>query len=1514
MPPSVTIFPDPCLKLKETAKKDISQSNSSTSQEKTALSRIDNNKLSGSPNTYICCDKRSEYKEEAMSGSAVHRNSSTATTNGVVAKEKKYKSWDQLTPKEKQLRQKFVIWASSFVRLDPRYRIHRFFQGIAQRGELKLQDAVFQKKKRESLLADDHKRKARELLTSCFNMASVFTVWRPCSEDAIRKMMQGKGVGKGLDIKGKSAKFGRCSGYVPFLQIHNEEDKKKIDLLPRDARMRIFYTTEETRQLAVDTMEKVKEEMMETVDIDQDSMTILRWSLADSPAQQKPQSIHVSERQDSDVSALGSRDSMSMSMVRDRLRGRASDLTTADGNASASNPDSLSNSISTYPRQKSVSPTRGAILNDANDARKLKRVKSLGLPNTQYSKREGPMASASGGPNKLRSVKSFGAALGARDAPSPMRERRMGLQTVDSFAIRGNEPQSMPSSPLSGIGKQPAALALGRRPSDDMCLLDTSDTSTSDLLENGSKSDLFDSTSSLRTGLSTATMPRLETIASLGASETGLDTSSQSVDPIAPLPKLENVPQRRPRRYGGARDSLIKDTYGRNKKGLLRTMTTGSTPVAQAMRDSMISLSNDPSKMIGKTGKRENSSGSLVSASNDEGSTGGLSSVGSLSRSSSPGLMSDDDEGNKSIAEEAEEDDSEEDEAERIRMSISERSHTSVQSADSRVSLQIIGSHRKARFMRQRSHDGSSSPIRGGGFRAGRRHSLCGNPADIAMRRRESSSRNLALGDSRNPPNSASTLKTTSVVTNPQHLLGQNESASGRRTSSVMEYCVASQRRQAWEMEDPSITMIDDYIPDGRYGIEVSERLFWEAMVIRQEHHCKKWHILHPKDNTHNNNNNDLYDHGADAADLNTTRKPKPAFAEKLMTQMIVVSDRDPGNEVIEWIEDEKSWSFVIVNKDRFVNEVLWPIRRKDEEKEKSTSPDSMFPTKYSSFAGELRRCSFVEETTGSGFARFSHKLFRKDRPEFSALVGSEHDTGRDSSSSLQDANFKALRYKPATADAHRVVLFNQDDEVNPLCPHNLLMAYEEHGRVVPVVSDFDGFLVGTKRIVFDVSLPPEQLEILEGNILSAQEILEGRAMGNNWMERWLYASRDHLGQNNSRITGKKRPKMPQFGYGDAKSYRLMEGAVAQLAKVDGAVRHGAECFNYVFPQEIDQTFLVISDALGGKVRWKYVDSVKLHYFLSRSIDDGFAFPLNPKWVLCDPGWSKLYDKLMLSKVPNVQQALNVWYPPKIRKMIDQIQIAHPTGLNFSASQGGRKGKMGLPCIAKYYLGSQGQNGVLPRDPDDPGSDPESEDAVTLWIDRGSVILWSKPDKRSGLVCATNESCVPICGGVTQALTGVGGPELLEDVKALPVLWESSFGPVRCVTGSAKIVSRKDGAWYGNLDVSHVIYAVGPAYGETYSSDNDVGIKDGLLCDAYRKSLECANERGLEAVAFSLLSAGKRSSRWDPQRALRLAIRTLVDYEDYGSVKEVHMCAFTAGEVAALENIAKEFGLASAPI
>ena len=51
-------------------------------------------------------------------------------------------------------------------------------------------------------------------------------------------------------MKVKSAKCGKLSGLVPFLQIHNNEDKKKAAWPPARSRIRIFYKNATLRNIA----------------------------------------------------------------------------------------------------------------------------------------------------------------------------------------------------------------------------------------------------------------------------------------------------------------------------------------------------------------------------------------------------------------------------------------------------------------------------------------------------------------------------------------------------------------------------------------------------------------------------------------------------------------------------------------------------------------------------------------------------------------------------------------------------------------------------------------------------------------------------------------------------------------------------------------------------------------------------------------------------------------------------------------------------------------------------------------------------------------------------------------------------------------------------------------------------------------------------------------------------------------------------------------------------------------
>ena len=99
---------------------------------------------------------------------------------------------------------KIQDWIRSFYHLDPRWQILTFFNDLALEGTNHSESNNF--------LISQEKKLLMPLMLRAFSRAGVFSVWRPTSSDAIRKMITGEGTGKGLDIKGKSAKCGKYSG------------------------------------------------------------------------------------------------------------------------------------------------------------------------------------------------------------------------------------------------------------------------------------------------------------------------------------------------------------------------------------------------------------------------------------------------------------------------------------------------------------------------------------------------------------------------------------------------------------------------------------------------------------------------------------------------------------------------------------------------------------------------------------------------------------------------------------------------------------------------------------------------------------------------------------------------------------------------------------------------------------------------------------------------------------------------------------------------------------------------------------------------------------------------------------------------------------------------------------------------------------------------------------------------------------------------------------------------------
>ena len=367
--------------------------------------------------------------------------------------------------------------------------------------------------------------------------------------------------------------------------------------------------------------------------------------------------------------------------------------------------------------------------------------------------------------------------------------------------------------------------------------------------------------------------------------------------------------------------------------------------------------------------------------------------------------------------------------------------------------------------------------------------------------------------------------------------------------------------------------------------------------------------------------------------------------------------------------------------------------------------------------------------------------------------TGSIWETGRPSQPAFQDMNWAAIyntrknqtKTKPKTTKNNkniqsrflkqyrhqqeqqeqqrmeqqqpRVVLVQMNYE-NPIDPRGLIMAYEENGRIVPVVSDFDCFTMGTRGFTYETPLPSTQIQLLEWCLDNIQQILELQSSSSsslllsndnnntneknennnnndtttrtttsttvNWTTRWLDILKQHAAKG-------FHPEIPQFGFGDGTSYDIVSNAVHSL-KQTGAVRHGAESFNYYFPQDLDDHFLIVSQTccssssscssspttmstltrnhqnviINPKVPWKYVNRIELQEFLSQRIQEGYTFPLNPKWILCDdPNWKSLYDQLLSSPRRDVQNSLHIWYPPMIRKRIQTIHEQYPQGFVY---------------------------------------------------------------------------------------------------------------------------------------------------------------------------------------------------------------------------------------------------------
>ena len=179
-----------------------------------------------------------------------------------------------------------------------------------------------------------------------------------------------------------------------------------------------------------------------------------------------------------------------------------------------------------------------------------------------------------------------------------------------------------------------------------------------------------------------------------------------------------------------------------------------------------------------------------------------------------------------------------------------------------------------------------------------------------------------------------------------------------------------------------------------------------------------------------------------------------------------------------------------------------------------------------------------------------------------------------------------------------------------------------------------------------------------------------------------------------------------------------------------------------------------------------------------------------------------------------------------------------------------------------------------------------------LILNQGPVTSFS--NSNGAIVNAANEVCLG-GGGVDGAISRCGGELLFQHRLALPIINEEGM---RCKVGEAK---RTGPGNYGSLQVPYVIHAVGPCY--PLFERNEYENADKLLTSAYRESLVCAKVAKVEAVAFSLISAGVYRGERSLKSVLEMAVKTICEFDGYEELKEVHVFAFSDAEKNTLEDI-----------
>ena len=126
--------------------------------------------------------------------------------------------------------------------------------------------------------------------------------------------------------------------------------------------------------------------------------------------------------------------------------------------------------------------------------------------------------------------------------------------------------------------------------------------------------------------------------------------------------------------------------------------------------------------------------------------------------------------------------------------------------------------------------------------------------------------------------------------------------------------------------------------------------------------------------------------------------------------------------------------------------------------------------------------------------------------------------------------------------------------------------------------------------------MPVEQQQIIQWELDQTEHIVkEAPAESLGWTGHWLRVIK-------AAEDSGFHPSYPsKFGFGEVTSTRLISDVVDATASC-GAVRHGAECFNFWFPQELDKDYLIVWDGFAeAGWTWRMISNDRVRYICELS-------------------------------------------------------------------------------------------------------------------------------------------------------------------------------------------------------------------------------------------------------------------------------------------------------------------------